>query len=101
MNTPDNWIILKITNIDKPFYKVLAGWSGGYLDADTWRMNSGISKVEEDENYYIFTGESGSLYKCHKESQIIRMNISGVLSQLLDKFPNSIEVVDVSEINLN
>ena len=101
MYTPDNWVILKITNKSEPFYKVLAGWSGGYLDGDSWKMNSGIVKVTKDKDYYYFTGESGSVYKGHKESQTVRMNISGVLSQLLERFPDSIEVVDVSEIKLN
>ena len=26
---PDNWVIIQIKG-DKPHYKVLAGWSGGY-----------------------------------------------------------------------
>jgi hypothetical protein len=32
---PDNWVILEISRTqenDIPFHKVLAGWSGGYLD---------------------------------------------------------------------
>jgi hypothetical protein len=28
---PDNWVILKIKGSD-PHYKVLAGWSGSYLE---------------------------------------------------------------------
>jgi len=32
MHTPDSWVIIKIDNpeYDKPYYKVLGGWSGGY-----------------------------------------------------------------------
>lgn len=100
MYTPDNWIILKVTNKSEPFYKVLGGWSGGYLDSDSWRMNSGIAKVEEEENYFLFIGESGSIYKCYKDSQTLRMNISGVLNQLLERFPTDIEIVDVLDIEL-
>ncbi len=74
--TPDNWVILnlKAGKLDSGFYKVLAGWSGGYLDGDSWRMNSGITKVEQDDNCYYFYGESGSCYKCHKDSYGLRMN---------------------------
>ena len=74
--TPDNWVILnlKAGKLDSGFYKVLAGWSGGYLDGDSWRLNSGITEVEQDDSYYYFYGESGSRYKCHKDSYGLRMN---------------------------
>ena len=38
--TPDNWVVIKFTQqvnggkTEKVFYKVLGGWSGGYLDGD-------------------------------------------------------------------
>ena len=49
---PDSWVIIKISGIEaKDFYKVLAGWSGSYLYGDSWRMNSGIDKVEFDGEY--------------------------------------------------
>jgi hypothetical protein len=48
-------------------YKVFGAWRGGYLDGDRWKMNSGITRVEEDEDYYYFYGHSGSCYQCHKE----------------------------------
>ena len=44
-NTPDNWVVVKV---GKNLYKVLAGWSGGYLDGDRWKLNSGISEVKDD-----------------------------------------------------
>ena len=55
---PDNWVVLKIKEgkLDSGFYKVLAGWSGGYLDGDSWRINSGITRVEDHETYYSFYG---------------------------------------------
>jgi hypothetical protein len=63
-NKPDNWVVVKVA---KDLYKVLAGWSGGYLDGDRWRLNSGISEVKEDGDYWLFISKSGSVYKCHKE----------------------------------
>ena len=57
---PDNWVVIKFTQqvksgntgygrTEKVFYKVLGGWSGGYLDGDSWRMNSGgIGKQIQD-----------------------------------------------------
>ena len=99
--TPDNWVIIKIDNGQESiYYKVLAGWSGGYLDGDSWQLNSGIVKIEESENYYDFIGSSGSVYHCHKRSERLGMMTSVILSKLLDKFPNKISHVDVGEIKL-
>ena len=78
MHTPDNWVIVKLPQC----YKVLAGWSGGYIEADKWRLNSGITgcHMEVDGDYYFFAGHSGSLYRCHKDSYGLRMNIIGVFN---------------------
>ena len=63
---PHNWVLLKITG-DTPHYRIFASWRGSYTSGDSWRMNSGITSVEEDEFYYYFFGHSGSIYKCHKK----------------------------------
>jgi len=62
--TPEKWVILKLPN---NYYKVFGTWASGYLYGDRYRLNSGISKVEQDENFYYFIGFSGSCYKCHKK----------------------------------
>ena len=81
---PDNWVVIKIKEgkLDRGFYKVLAGWSGGYLSGDSWRMNSGITKVTEEGDHLKFWGESGSCYVCHKKTYGLRMNNSGVWNQM-------------------
>jgi hypothetical protein len=38
------------------------------LLSDDMRMNSGIAKVDEDENHYYFHGFSGSCYRCDKNA---------------------------------
>lgn len=63
---PDKWMIIKINSKKDPHYRVFATWSGGYLGSDSWKMNSGITSVTEDDDYYYFKGSSGSVYKCHK-----------------------------------
>lgn len=63
--TPERYIILKLPD---NLYKVYATWAGGYLGADRWKLNSGIEKVEEDDDYYYFIGFSGSCYKCYKKA---------------------------------
>ncbi len=38
----------------------------GYLDGESWKLNSGIKRVEETDDKYIFHGVSGSEYHCKK-----------------------------------
>ena len=66
MNSRDRWVIIKV---DEDLHKVFGMWYGSYLCGESWRLNSGIVKVEEDgEDHYLFHGESGSIYRCHKEA---------------------------------
>ena len=91
---PDNWVVLKMSPGSETLYKVLGGWSGGYLDGDSWRMNSGITKVtEEGDDYLKFWGYSGSCYVCHKNSYGLRMNNSGIYNQLKEKFGVDVELM--------
>lgn len=95
---PDNWVVLKIKDgkLDSGWYKVLAGWSGGYLDGDSWRMNSGVAEVTEDGDYLLFHGYTGSVYRCHKKSYGLRMNNAGVFNQLKSNegFKDQITLMD-------
>jgi hypothetical protein len=91
--TPDNWVVIKI-NGDTPHYKVLAGWSGGYLHGSSWRMNSGIVRVEKTDDNYLFYGSTGSCYICHKETYGLRMNIAYVWNQLQKDYANRVDILD-------
>jgi hypothetical protein len=93
--TPDSWVILHL-NIEggEEHYRVLAGWSGGYLDGDSWRMNSGITAVEQDGDYYVFKGSSGSQYRCHKDAYGLRMSNGPTYQQLKDRYGDEIMLVD-------
>ena len=98
-HTPDNWVIIKMTpEGHDTFYKVLAGWHGGYLDGDSWRMNSGIDKVEQNKNYYLFIGASGSVYKCHKQGERLSGMTGSVWDQLQEKFGDQVELVGAEDI---
>lgn len=96
--TPDNWVIIKIKEgkLDPGFYKVLAGWSGGYLDGDSWRMNSGISEIKVIGDYLEIWGYSGSCYTCHKDHYGLRMNNAGIYKHLKDNegFEGQITLMD-------
>lgn len=63
---PDKWMLIKITGKD-PHYRVFGSWYGGYAGADSWRMNSGITSMIEEDDHYLFIGSSGSTYACHKD----------------------------------
>jgi len=94
--TPDRWVILSLPNNN---FKVFGSWAGGYLGADSWRLNSGISKVEEDSDNYYFYGMSGSCYKCHKKGYGIMTSYSiGILYDMLDKSKGLISLLEESEI---
>jgi len=64
---PTSWAILKIDS-DDPHYRIFGSIVGGYLNGDSWKVNSGIVSVTEDDNYYYFNGHSGSVYQCHKKA---------------------------------
>lgn len=89
---PDNWVVIKIKG-DNPHYRVLAGWSGGYAQGDSWRLNSGVTHVDKDEDHYYFHGSSGSEYVCHKNAYRLRMNNAYVWKQLQDKYEEKVELM--------
>ena len=91
--TPEQWVVLKFKAglTDDTIYKVFAGWRGGYLNGDRWKLNSGITKVEEDDDYFYFYGYSGSCYKCHKNGYGLKKEmysfssyVQGVLEDIIE-----------------
>ena len=84
--TPDKWAVVKIEGGEFTLtYKVFACWYGGYLNGDSWKMNSGITKVTKEEDCYLFEGYSGSVYKCHKDTYGFNMYGHGVLNNIINK----------------
>ena len=67
--TPDRWVVLEFSHNGEKTRKLLGGWIGGYAKADTWRMNSGITEVKDEGDFFLFSGYSGSVYKCWKQSE--------------------------------
>lgn len=90
--TPDCWVIVQIPtkHPNQPaFHKVLGGWAGGYLDGDYWRLNSGITRVESEDDignitFYIY-GYSGSSYICPETSYGLRFSTAGIAQELVRK----------------
>jgi hypothetical protein len=82
---PDKWLIVKLTDTNKnvSHYRVFACWYGGYAGSDSWKMNSGITKVTENDSHFFFEGTSGSVYVCHKDAYGANGYGSSVLSRLI------------------
>ena len=91
---PDSWVVIKMVHKDQTFYKVLGGWSGGYLNGTSWRLNSGVEKADLDNDLYKFYGASGSVYNCHKESYGLKMSIASVWNEMKEKYPDQVELLD-------
>ena len=95
MYTCDRYLILRITPDEgEPFNKLFATKAGGYLDGDSWRLNSGIVEVRDQDDYRYFVGESGSVYECRKGSYGIAGGSNHyVLDYLLARSEGKIEVL--------
>lgn len=77
---PDKWVMLKFTTPKYVVYKVLASWYGGFATGDSWKLNSGVTKVEKDGDLYRFHGSSGSVYQVHKDTYGMSGYTMGVLA---------------------
>lgn len=89
---PDNWVVIKM-NGDDPHYRVLAGWSGSYLYGNAWRINSGITRVEDAGDRFNFYGSTGSCYSCHKNTYTLRINNAHIWNQLKDLHGDKVEMM--------
>jgi hypothetical protein len=90
---PDRWVMVKLTNKDDvSHYRIFACWYGGYLGSDSWKLNSGVVKLTEDEHVYYFEGSSGSVYVCNK----VRYGTSGyghgVLMNMIEKSKDTVRI---------
>lgn len=71
--TPNYWQVVRITSTEgKVLYKVFAIWVGGYVEGDSWKLNSGIEEVVYKDDCVLFTGYSGSIYKCLNKDHVYR-----------------------------
>ena len=95
--TPDSWVIIEVNYEGDQFQKILAGWSGGYLDGDSWRMSSPIKEMNIDvdsDKITVYT-ESGSWYNLYKSSQGLRMSNAGIYNRLKERFGDAVEIVEL------
>lgn len=96
--TPDRWVVLSVTDGEKTNNRVFAGWYGGYLGSDSWKLNSGNVKEEELDNRWEFTGRSGSKYVCYKARYGMTGYMSSIFSAWLAKLEKSkLESIEIDE----
>lgn len=97
MNRPDSWVIVKITSPENPaVYKVLCSWYGGYGGGDSWKMSSGLKRIEVRGTDTVGINASGSEYCLNGEPHLSGI-CSGVLSsyvERLKKIDATMEIVD-------
>ena len=84
---PERWVVVDITVDGESTKKVFAGWYGGYLDGDSWKLNSGIASEQEFDDRWEFTGSSGSVYICYKSAY----GLSGYMTSVLSGWTNGIQ----------
>lgn len=99
--TPDGWTFLKIqVEGCDPRIKVFGSWSWCYLGGDSWCVNSGCTKIEENENEYIVSGYSGNQYILSKQNNHITSYNKGVLDDMiqeLQSYGHKAEIISVQE----
>ena len=90
--TPEKWVVLKLPN---NHYKIFSTWGSGYIGRDIWKLNSGIDRVEQDDNNYYFIGFSRSCYKCDKTRYGTASSYGeGVLSKIIKQSNGQIVLMD-------
>jgi hypothetical protein len=76
----------------------MACWHGGYARGDSWRINSGITKIENHENAFIFHGSSGSVYRCDKIDYGLSTYGQNILDRLIfDSKKSKVDITVVPE----
>lgn len=78
---PDRWVIVKLPS----HYRVFGMWQGGYLDGDSWRLNSGITNAVGFDDSFSILGYSGSVYEVAKGGYGLTAYGSGVLREAIEK----------------
>lgn len=88
MEYPDRWVVIEAKSPTDTIQKVFAGWSGGYLDGDSWRLNSGIVETKEDGDYLEFIGVSGNVYRCHKQGYGMNAYMASIYDSWIKQLPD-------------
>jgi hypothetical protein len=66
--SPDAWVIVELSGkkVENRYHRILAGWYGGYIGMNQWKLSSGLTKIIDKDKYWQMHNESGSIYNCPK-----------------------------------
>ncbi len=98
---PDNWQIIRVTSTDTlvEYYRIIAGWSGGYTYGSSWKVSSGCEQVFDMGDYWQVQQSSGSVYMLHKNNERPSIATAGVLESLVQSNINTVlEIVEMESI---
>lgn len=91
--TPDKWVIVEVTNEGKIHYRIFGTWLGGYLNGQSWRMNSGNTEVHKTkEGAYNVFGNSGSCYFLNPLAYGVGGYTGSVLKEFVDNSDGGIKI---------
>jgi hypothetical protein len=83
--TPDRWMLISMKRPEGAITKILSGWYGGYLNGDSWRLSSGVTKIEDKDDHYLIHNHSGSVYTCYKQVEGFSSLTSSIYHSLLSQ----------------
>lgn len=95
-HTPDKWVLFKYQSGE---VAVLSGWSGGYLDGDSWRRSSPIEFASEFDDHWMVATQCSD-YKLRKSSvgyNSLTAMIAGQISKAKEEGTDlgyQVEIVD-------
>jgi len=95
MYSPTGYHFLKIPSTKEPsgfIYKIMGSWDGSYLSGESWRVSSGISKIEDKGSHLYVQGFSGSIYVVRKQGRGLNVYAMGVLQEVLSKAKGIISI---------
>lgn len=90
IHTPEYWVLIKTPDC----YKILAGWKGGYLHGDEWRLSSGVTEVKDIDDQWLITNHSGSQYYCAKFREGLITIMADTYQQLMQNGCTRVSVED-------
>lgn len=100
--SPDAWVLLRLTDKGSILNRIFAGWYGGYLGGDSWKLSSGVTKIVKVNSIYEVHNESGSIYRCHEHCERMTGYQHSVLSNWVKQAAETngevtIEVIKLTE----
>lgn len=102
-NTPDRFVLLKISHEDKSVIRILSSWYGGYLGGNAWLCSTPIKDVKRvSSNIFYITTESGSTYSINTNGIGMNSDASWWLKsqyKRIDEEKSSLTIEQISTVD--